>query len=287
VARPVNRRKRFPRGWGVSFTAVEVCVENAERLLIDATKTSPPTAAALAELSIEEAAKGWMLFLRLQAQGRTVRNLPRISKAVSRALEKAIEENLDDLAHLDDRILEAFRDHRVKLRFLRLLLRFVSAGLPLLSKKEDMVRISQDIHGPAFNLEAIDPSREIEAIEALLSSFRLEGLTDLDSIKKRGFYVNISERWDLVSPSIESFPTRLLLELAAFLIISLKGDLLLVTRRLSPRTKGNQTAGRHGPPAQGVVDAGESLIRDSKVDITAPTSLTQRSKSSKSGRLSP
>lgn len=247
MARKANRRKGFPRGWGVSFTAVEVCVENAERLLVDATKTSTPTAAALAELSIEEAAKGWMLFLRLQAQGRAVRNLPRIPKSVSKALEQAAQDSLDDLAHLDDRILEAFRDHRVKLRFLSLLLKFVSAGLPMLSKKEDMVRISQDIQGPAFNLQAIDPSREIESIELLLGSFKLEGLTNLDTIKKRGFYVNISERWDLVSPSIESFPTRLLLELAAFLIISLRGDLLLLTRRLSPKIKVTNLVGQGRP----------------------------------------
>lgn len=237
MAQQVRRRQRFPRGWGVSFTAVEVCVENAERLLTDATKTSAPTAAALAELSIEEAAKGWMLFLRLQAQGRELPNLPRIPRAVSDALEQALQDSIDDIRHLDDRILDAFRGHRVKLRFLTLLLKIVSAGLPLLSKKEDMVRISQDIHGPAFNVRNAEPSREIEAIEALLSSFRLEGLSDLDEIKKRGFYVNISEKWDLVSPSIESFPTRLLLELAAFLIISLKGDLLLCTRRLSPKRK--------------------------------------------------
>lgn len=230
------RPKRLPRNFFVTLSAVQLCVENAERLLSDATKTSAPTAAALAELSIEEAAKGWMLFLRLQAQGRYAQNLPRPPKAVVKALELALEESREDLTHLDERILEAFQRHKVKLRFLGLLLKIVDAGLPVLSNQADMVRLAQDIQGPAFNPRPPDPSKEIEAIKGLLSAFSVEGLTSLDEIKQKGFYVNLSAKWDLVSPSIESFPTRLLAELAAFLILTLKGDLLLVTRTIRPKT---------------------------------------------------
>ncbi len=243
-----TKRRRLPRNFFVSLSAVELCVENAERLLLDATKTSPPTSAALAELSIEEAAKGWMLYLRLIAQGRKVPHLPRISRAVSKALKRTLEENFDDLAHLDERIWEAFRDHRVKLRFLGVLLQFVSAGLPLLAKQDDVVRLTQDIQGPAFNPKEADPSKEIDAIKTLLSSFRVDGLTYLDLVKKRGFYVNLSEKGDLVSPSIESFPTRLLAELSAFLILTLKGDLLLVTRTLRPRVRNGGVAAARSPP---------------------------------------
>jgi AbiV family abortive infection protein len=214
---------------------VEVCVENAERLLIDATKTSTPTAVALAELSIEEAAKGWMLYFRFMAQGRTVRNLPRISPRMRRAMEESAEATLRDFGSLDERIWEAFHSHRVKLRFLQFLLSQIKVSLPLLNQSDAVLRLRQDLSGPAFNIQEIDSAKEIEQIEHLISSFKLEGISDLDAMKKRGFYVNISEKGDLVSPSIHALPARLLLELAAFLIVSLKGNLILVSRDLSKR----------------------------------------------------
>jgi hypothetical protein len=215
---------------------VELCVENAERLLIDSTKTSPPTSAALAELSIEEVAKAWLLFFRFMAQGRPVRNLPRIPASIRRAMEDAAESSLKDFRNIDHTIFEAFRDHRVKLRFLGFLLKQLEVSLPVLAQSADMARVGRDIQGPAINVREIDPAKEIASIQKLISSFRLEGLSDLDSVKKRGFYVNITDRGDLISPSIYAPPTRLLLELAAFLIVALKGDLVLVSHKLGPRT---------------------------------------------------
>lgn len=232
-----GRRKKLPRGWGVSFTAIEVCIENAERLLVDATKTSAPTAAGLAELSIEEAAKAWMLFFRFMAQGRSIRNLPRASRAVLAEMENVARSHEDDLSNLDDRILEAFRDHRVKLRFVGFLLEEIQASLPLLTKQEDLTRIRQDLAGPAVNAGPLDAAKEIEMINQLISSFRLEGVTYLDVFKKRGFYVNLGVRGDLITPGVYSSPARLLAELAAFLILSLKGNLLLASHELSPSRK--------------------------------------------------
>ena len=237
MGRQRRQRGAFPRGWGVSFSAVELTVENAERLLIDSTKTSPPTSAALAELSIEEVAKAWLLYFRFMAQGRTVRNLPRIPASVRKAMEAAAESSLEDFRDLDHTILEAFRDHRVKLRFLAFLLKQLEVSLPVFAQTEEMARIGQDIQGPAINVREVDAAKEIDSIQKLISSFRLEGLSDLDRVKKRGFYVNITDKGDLISPSIYSPPTRLLLELAAFLIIALKGDLVLVSHKLRPRTE--------------------------------------------------
>ena len=244
-----RRRSAFPRGWGVSFSAVELSVENAERLLIDATKTSPPTSAALAELSIEEVSKAWLLYFRFMAQGRTVRNLPRIPASVRKAMEAAAESSLKDFRDLDHTIREAFRDHRVKLRFLGFLLKQLEVSLPAFAHSAEMTRIGQDIQGPAINVREFDAAKEINSIQRLITSFRIEGLTDLDSVKKRGFYVNTTDRGDLISPSIYSPPTRLLLELAAFLIVALKVDLVLVTQRLRPRTKHAQSPTPVIPPS--------------------------------------
>jgi hypothetical protein len=248
VRRSADRGPRLPRGWGVSFSAVQICIENAERLLVDATKTSPPTSAALAELSIEESSKAWMLFFRFMAQGRSVRNLPRVPTTGRKAMEGVIASNLRDFQNLDARILEAFRGHRVKLRFLGVLLQLLEISLPLLSRTDELARIGQDIQGPAINVREVDPAKEIESISQLISSFRLDGLTDLDSVKKRGFYVNITDKGDLISPSIYSLPTRLLIELAAFLIVALKANLLIVSHQLSPRA-GPTAATAPPPPA--------------------------------------
>lgn len=241
VAPRPSRRNRFPRGWGVSFTAVEVCVENAERLLVDATKTSAPTAAALAELSIEEAAKAWMLFFRFMAQGRTVHNLPRLTARVRQAMEASAEATLGDFGDLDERIWESFHRHPPKLRFLRFLLSQIKASLPLLTQKEAVLRIRQDTIGPAFNIHEVDPTKEIEQIEQLLSSYSLDGITELDMLKKQGFYVNISPKGDMVSPSILAPPVRLVLELSAFLIVALKGNLVLVSHGLRSKSETRQS----------------------------------------------
>jgi AbiV len=230
VAKSPERRKRLPRGFTVSLTAVEICVANAERLLNDASKVSPPTTAALAELSIEEIGKAWMLYFRMLFQGRSSRFAPRLSARESEVVEAYLETHADYLRKLDKEILEGFRWHRVKLRFLSFLLGYLEVALPLLAKKGRLVPFAEAIHGPAFNVKEAATNLNLEGTRNLLKAFRLESLTELGEVKERGLYVNLSRAGDLVAPEIELLPAPLLMALAAFLIVTLKGDLLAMSK---------------------------------------------------------
>ena len=214
----------------VSLTAVQVCVQNAERLLEDATKTSGPTASALAELSIEESAKAWMLYFRLLFQGRGPRIRARIPRKKLLRVGEYLQQHRDYLSRLDREIAAAFRYHKVKLKFLAFLLGYLEVALPIFEEAERFKGIAEALHGPAFNVKELGVGVNVERLGKLLGSFRKEGLTALDQVKLRGFYVNMSEKGDLVSPSIEAFEPAPLGALAGFLVVSLKGELLLLTK---------------------------------------------------------
>jgi hypothetical protein len=209
---------------------VEICLLNVERLLIDATKTSGPSAAALAELSIEEAAKAWMLYFRLLFQGRRPRFSPRLSRSEHAELDDFLESQSTYLKGLDNEIAAAFWFHKVKLRFLSFLFRYVEKVLPVLGKKGDLKRPAEEVHGPAIRISESAGELNTEGALSLLRAFRLERLTELDAVKQRGFYVGLTKRGDLVSPDIDPVPSQLLLQLGAFLILTLKGELIALTK---------------------------------------------------------
>lgn len=231
MALPFKRKQRLPRKWAVTLSAVELCTQNAERLLLDASKTSTPTAAALAELSIEEAAKGWMLYFRLLLQGRNTKVPLRMSSKEFKAAGEFLASKVDYLRGIDDEILLAFKWHRVKLRFLAFLLEYLELTLPLLAKRDRVLRLAQELQGPAFEVKETFGTPDIDGLMKLIRSFRRDHLTELDEIKQHGLYVNLSDSGgDLVSPDIQPLPAPLLAGLAAFLIAALKGDLLLLTK---------------------------------------------------------
>lgn len=229
-SRSAEQKKRLPRGWIVSLTAVEVCVSNAERLLVDASKVSQPTSGALAELSIEEIGKAWMLYFRLLFQGRRTKLLPRLSAGERKTIGTYLESHAAYLGRLDKEILDGFKWHRVKLRFLSFLLGYIEVALPVLANKGRLAPLAEVIHGPAFNVQKEAEAVDIEGIRNLIRAFRLERLTELAEVKERGLYVNLSRAGDLVSPDVELLPVPLLMTLAAFLIQTLKGDLLALSR---------------------------------------------------------
>ena len=206
MAKTSMRKRRPPRSFVVSLSAVELCVLNAERLLVDATKVSPPTSAALAELSIEEAAKGWMLCFRLLAQGRCTRIRMRVTAKELKGASEYLGKQLEYLRGLDGEIIDAFKFHKVKLRFTAFLLQYLELALPVLAKKGGMLEAAQALQGPAFNVETLGAA-DLEGIMKLIRSFRKEQLTELEATKQRGLYVNLTNfreelSWDFCEPTI-------------------------------------------------------------------------------------
>lgn len=88
----------------VPVEAVQLCIANSKRLLIDSDSVSEPTEAALVEIALEEVLKAWVLFFNLNDSARwskTDRNArekmsmrldPRISKEIMAETEKLKEE---------------------------------------------------------------------------------------------------------------------------------------------------------------------------------------------------
>jgi AbiV family abortive infection protein len=214
----------------VSLSAVELCLANAERLLADASKVTNPTAAALAELSIEEAGKAWMLYFRMLFQGRKPRHVPRVPPKDRKAGEDYLDRHETYLRALDKQIFDGFQFHKVKLRFITFLLGYIEVSLPVLGVRGRLVPLAQAIHGPAFNVNGDTAAPDLESVRRLINAFRLENFTELDKVKHRGLYINLSRSGDLISPEVEVFPTPLLGALAGFLIQTLKGDLLALSR---------------------------------------------------------
>lgn len=218
------------RRWQVTLSAIEVCISNAERLLMDASKTSPPTAAALAELSIEEACKAWLLYLRLTFQGRRPKTNLRFKRKAELQLGQYIEANDEYLRDLDKEIAGAFKRHGFKLRFLQFLFGYLKIAVPAAKESKQLHRVPELLHRGLFDVKEAEMVPQMENVEQLLSMFRPENFERLVDLKERGFYVNLTNSGDLVSPEVESHPVVALEELAGLLIGTLKGELILLTR---------------------------------------------------------
>lgn len=197
---------------------------------MDATKTSAPTGAALAELSIEEACKAWMLYFWLLFQGRRTRAPLRASRKLARAMDAYLESKADYLTHFGTETLAAFKWHRVKLRFLSFLLGFLKITASESRSSDEIAKIVTRIQGGLYAPKGEFLVAGHKQVQEFLSSLQLEALPILADVKERGIYVNLTESRDLLAPDVESLPTQVLVALAAFLIESLKGELVLLTR---------------------------------------------------------
>lgn len=193
---------------------------------------TPPTAAALAELSVEEASKAWLLyFVWLFGTDREPQGGPvKFSKEETRALEDFFARNRKYLESLGDQIPLAFRDHRPKLRFLRFLVDYINELTPILqSKKEYIAQLSEIVVGPVFNARKLMDSNLAGPVDRVLEGFRRRGLASLSELKERALYVNLSKSNEFVSPDLNLPVVPLLQALSVRLIIGLKTELLAFT----------------------------------------------------------
>jgi hypothetical protein len=101
-------------------------------------------------LAIEEAAKAWMLYIKLLVQGSGSRYTLPVAKAEREQLESYLKSNASYLEELDSEIVSVFREHKVKLRFMRFLLGYFKKLLSIVAKKELLRPFVEKIRGPAF-----------------------------------------------------------------------------------------------------------------------------------------
>lgn len=178
----------------------EKCLVNASRLYRDSNRSSPQTQVALIELGLEETAKAGMLFFR----GRIVQRLtPKGQLPIPHGSTLPAEDELDSLMlenmslFTADSLDEAFRKHKVKLRFFEFSLDFIRASIPLLLSKE----YRKDSTAPLgmriiTTLYSFGPANERlrRQIGKLVTELKRRGIRDLDELAKEGgFYVNLAD----------------------------------------------------------------------------------------------
>jgi hypothetical protein len=216
----------------VSVEAIQLCVLNSSRLLEDSGKVSAPSAAALAELSIEEISKAWLLyFVWLIGTGREQSRVSFKFTAKERdTIGQFFEKNRAYLDSLIDEVPLAFKDHPPKLRFLRFLMDYMQFVTPiLLARKEYLAQVTEVALGPVFNARELLGETTLQSNPSVYQGFKRRGLSELAKVKNRGFYVDLTRSNEFIAPDMNVPVVPLLQGLSARLILALKFELLSLT----------------------------------------------------------
>jgi len=190
----------------VPVEAVQLCITNAERLLEDAVDVSEPTAAALTELALEEALKGWILFFNLTDSDRWPSTLRARRKAISAGfspvtsasgLAKELQEKFDRIPKGADvrGIFAGVAAHSAKLAALDFIIALVDSELktPDLARRAAKV-MARTVTGQAFNFDAVLEELNEEAFDDFRKAFTIihgSQAHRLAKLKEVGLYVNL------------------------------------------------------------------------------------------------
>jgi hypothetical protein len=225
----------------VPLEAVQLCIDNALRLLEDSDGVSEPTRAALIELSLEEIAKGWVLIVNLSDFGKQVLTPEQMLKAsLGESTTAAYRHHLamvtnyfqTEVIAKAPKLEEVFRtvgSHRKKLEFVGRLLEWTRLIISGPVDQSSAEASTEFYLGPAFRART-SPEARLELQEAL-DSLNPGALDSLTAIKEGGFYVDRSPGEAYVSPTSLVLPDLDELEaVTGFMLELLKLNFLWVTR---------------------------------------------------------
>ena len=205
------------------------CIDNGNRLYGDALKTSPPTQAALIELSIEELAKALLVLYKTPEFENSLLKIKFVdaAKIVNDLNETDFIKTLDAFKISDFKT----RVHEKKLNFIQSIVKlsrqFYITDFPEL---DSIIKMYGENFSQYFPKSAKDPIKTtVEEISNLADS----DISDLDEIKKDGFYVNFKDG-KVNEPKNMSFPFRKLSRVFIFMRILIQTIIILleVTKRL-------------------------------------------------------
>ena len=206
---------------GSLIEITELCLLNAERLLVDSEKVSEPTKAALIELSLEEIAKGLGLYF-LYFKGEVEKQDIKLSEESKQRLNEFLEKNKETINGL--KISDMFSMHKEKLKFLGFLIEFLKVLPNIFLNETEFTKLSiSQIVGPAFNSENFpDTSEELEKLDKILKMFNSQNISALQEIKENGFYVDIKNN-NVIAPAANLYVNEIFFTIAKILIYFLKG----------------------------------------------------------------
>ena len=217
--------------------AIELMIQNAERLLDDSKQVSIPTKFALLEIGLEEVSKAWGMrftFQKILADKNPdffetqlkvghidtekisdvlVNILPEISEFFSKYNPDSFMRPFDS---------DGWKHHEVKISYLSQLIEYINKiALPITRASSDRTKAIGDILGKHISIKP--DLKEIDAEIDSILDVNYEHLTEIVRLKESGLYVDISNGV-FISPSSSPFETGTLENLLELLIGMIKGE---------------------------------------------------------------
>jgi hypothetical protein len=227
-----------------TIEAIELMIQNAERLLDDSKHVSTPTKFALLEIGLEEVSKAWGIILTFDII--SVDKNPNFFEALLKVGYVDTEKISDILDDILPKIIEFFskynpdsfmmpfdskrwKDHKAKISYLSQLIEYINKiALPITRASSDRTKAIGDILGKHISIK-----RDLKEIDAEIDNIlnvNYEHLTEIVRLKESGLYVDISNDV-FIAPSSIPFETETLENLLDLLIGMIKGEVksLLIT----------------------------------------------------------
>lgn len=179
----MKRQKGFDIKLYASIENAKKCLENADRLLGDALKTSLPTRVALLELGIEEISKGLIILFNMDLQHKNsdIQDFIMDTELPDNLKQQCLEE-IETITSIKN--LNPY-DHGEKLKALKSLFDFVSRCYPVLIDFVYIGQLSQLLNG--MNIGNID----IPITTDLLEKIKNIKVSKWDRVKEDSLYVNL------------------------------------------------------------------------------------------------
>ena len=199
------------------------CIDNADRLYDDALKTSPPTKAALIELSIEELAKGLMVLYKTP-------EFEEIGLKADFVDAGKILEDLDGtnfIKTIDDFKIGDFtkRFHPEKLKFIEAIVKLSQQFfVTYRTQMEQLINTFGNNFGQYFSKSFAEP---MKITEEELSNLADSKISDLDDIKNDGFYVNFKDG-KVIEPKNVPLSFKKLSRIFSFMRMLIKNIIILI-----------------------------------------------------------
>ncbi len=199
------------------------CIDNADRLYDDALKTSSPTKAALIELSIEELAKGLMVLYKT----------PEFKDSGLKADFVDAGKILEDLDGTDFiKTLDSFKIgdftkpfHPEKLKFIQAIVKLSQQFfVTYRTQMELLINAFGKNFSQYFSKSFADT---MKIIEEELSNLDDSNISDLDDIKKDGFYVDFKDG-KVIEPKNVPFQFKKLSRIFGFMHMIIQNIMILI-----------------------------------------------------------
>jgi hypothetical protein len=241
VASPKAPPRPAARRLSLSAADARLCLENAQALWEDSKKTSPETALALLELSMEECAKGITLFFdsKFAIEGFEPNSAESLAKVADPELRAIYERYREVLS--PENVRNSFRRHWVKLRQLQFALDFFSYqlahSLAELAVREVLTKPEFPL-GLQIRVALFSPKNRGAAAKAVMENaieaINLLNVETLENRKNKALYVGLAtDEKSCEAPSVDEDFLAPVEDATGYLIQMLDG--MILSDRIYPR----------------------------------------------------